>query len=128
MKVIINLEVCWLSILKIYFHLIKSCTQYDGTAKSLEDSRKEVETWMNANSVLQALKTKVEEALEEKVQEILAHEKMIEELNGDLDVLRDDIAKANAIANAKDSELAGPNYFYEWSSHVLQILIMAMCR
>ena len=87
----------------------------------MEDSRKEVETWMNANSVLQALKTKVEEALEEKILEILAHEKMIEELNGDLDVLRDDIAKANAIANAKDSELAGLNYFYEWSSHVVML-------
>ena len=62
---------------------------------------------MKANEVLQALKTKMEEALEEKVKEILANEKVIEELNGDLDVLRDDIAKANAIANAKDSELAG---------------------
>ena len=82
-------------------------TQYDGTAKALDDSRNEVDTWMKANEVLQALKTKVEEALEEKVKEILANEKVIEELNGDLDVLRDDIAKANAIANAKDSELAG---------------------
>ena len=62
---------------------------------------------MNANSVLQALKTKVEEALEEKVKEILASGIVVEELNGDLEVLRDDIAKANAIANAKDSELAG---------------------
>ena len=85
----------------------KYLTQYDGTAKALDDSRKEVDTWMNANSVLQALKVKVEEALEEKVKEILANEKVIEELNGDLEVLRDDIAKANAIANAKDSELAG---------------------
>ncbi|KAL5257398.1 hypothetical protein ACHWQZ_G012366 [Mnemiopsis leidyi] len=87
--------------------------KYDGTAKSLEDSRKEVETWMNANSVLQDLKIKVEEALEEKVREILALEKMIEELNGDLDVLRDDIAKSNAIVNAKDSELAGLLFDYE---------------
>ena len=108
------------------FFIDQSCTQYDGTAKSLEDSRKEVETWMNANSVLQDLKIKVEEALEEKVREILALEKIIEELNGDLDVLRDDIAKSNAIVNAKDSELAGE--IHEWSNHVTKYQDWLVCR
>ncbi|XP_063694562.1 uncharacterized protein LOC134826205 isoform X2 [Bolinopsis microptera] len=87
--------------------------KYDSTAKALEESRSEVDTWMSANSVLQALKTKVEEALEEKVKEILAYEHMVEELNGDVEVLKDDIAKANAFANAKDSELAGLLFDYE---------------
>ena len=91
--------------------------QYDSTAKALEESRSEVDTWMSANSVLQALKTQVEEALEEKVKEILAYEQMVEELNGDVEVLKDDIAKANAFANAKDSELSG-----KFSNYLVLIL------
>ena len=81
--------------------------QYDVAARSLEETRVELDNWTSANSELRELQRRTQEALEARETELQAREQLIQELEGDLEVLKEDLAKTNAITNAKDSELSG---------------------